>query len=121
VTSLFYRRSSPQYQANVERFFTALRTPIDARRDGILDRDEVIYRLIGALCLVYGSFVLLLLLIPNPLSGRLSILFIGGTITLAGGVLYRRSQVLAGRNRPDAPADSVIADGGSVAAAPVHH
>jgi solute:Na+ symporter, SSS family len=81
----------------VERFFAALRAPIDAKREGIIDRDEVIYRLIGGLCLVYGSFVLLLLLIPNPLTGRLAILFVGATITLVGGVLYRRALILAAR------------------------
>lgn len=116
ATALFYRRTSPQYQANVERFFAFLRTPIDARREGIVDRDQIIYRLIGGLCLVYGSFVLLLLLIPNPLSGRLSILFVGATITLAGAVLYRRALVLAASRAMDVGDSPAVADANPLAA-----
>ena len=34
----------------------------------------------GLLCLIYGGFITLLALIPNPLIGRLAFLFCGGVM-----------------------------------------
>jgi SSS family solute:Na+ symporter len=48
---------------------------------------ERIYRRLGALCLIYGAFVLLLVLIPNHLTGRLCFVFCGGAIFGMGGIL----------------------------------
>ena len=39
--------------------------------------------------MVYGTFILLLMLIPNPLLGRLCFLFIGGVIGAGGDSLSR--------------------------------
>jgi hypothetical protein len=50
--------------------------------------DEPVYRMLGVLCMVYGAFILLLMLIPNGLGGRRCFLFVGGVIGAAGAVLY---------------------------------
>jgi hypothetical protein len=42
--------------------------------------------------LAYGVFISLLVLIPNPLAGRLSILFCGGTLLFIGWLLGRASK-----------------------------
>jgi hypothetical protein len=42
---------------------------------------------LSKLCLAYGVFISLLVLIPNPLAGRLSILFCGGTLLFIGWFL----------------------------------
>jgi Na+/proline symporter len=94
-TSLFFANSSQEHQERIAIFFENLRTPIDAKADGIQSRDEILFRLMGGLCLVYGFFILLLMLIPNSVHGRLCFLFCGGVIAIVGGVLYSRSVVLA--------------------------
>jgi len=99
-TSFFFDRSSAGHRENVEDFFKKLATPIDAVREGIADYDQVIYRMIGGLCLVYGAFVLLLMAIPQPAAKkRLCFLFIGGTIFALGALLYAKSR----RRTPRAP------------------
>jgi SSS family solute:Na+ symporter len=42
--------------------------------------------------MVYGGFILLLVLIPNPLAGRLCFVFCGGAMFAAGALLYRSGQ-----------------------------
>ena len=49
--------------------------------------EQLIYRLIGWLSVFFGAFILLLVLIPNPLIGRMCFVFCGGTITIVGVVL----------------------------------
>jgi hypothetical protein len=48
--------------------------------------------LIGWLCLVYGSFVTLLALIPNPISGRLAFIGCGGIVVTIGAALLRKAR-----------------------------
>lgn len=54
-----------------------------------IDQDAMQYRLVGIMCLVFGTFALLGILIPNPMYGRLCFLFIGGIIFSLGILLYR--------------------------------
>jgi Na+/proline symporter len=89
-TSLFYRSDPPEQQRAVDTFFENLRTPIAAVGAGGLQTS--VYKLLGALCLVYGGFILLLILIPNPPVGRLCFLFCGGAMFAAGALLYRQGK-----------------------------
>lgn len=89
-TSLFYSRSAVDHQQNVDAFFTHLSTPVD--KHGVEGVQTAVYRLLGALCLVYGGFILLLTLIPNSIQGRLCFVFCGGVMTLAGALLHRRAR-----------------------------
>jgi hypothetical protein len=100
LTSIFYQRSSAEHRASVERFFQNMRTPIDAKAEGIENHDEVLYRLMGLLCLTYGAFIMLLVLIPNSTRGRLCFIACGGVIVVSGALLFRRSRV-----KPINPAD----------------
>jgi hypothetical protein len=50
---------------------------------------------LARLCTAYGVFISLLALIPNPMTGRLSILFCGGTLLFIGALLKRSA------NRPE--------------------
>jgi len=89
-TSLFYERSSPAYKANVEEFFTRLRTPlVDAPQPAGVVEDQPMARAIGRLCVVYGAFVSLLVFIPNNPTGRLCFVGCGGLMLLVGGYLTR--------------------------------
>jgi hypothetical protein len=91
-TSLFYGSSSSEHKQRVDRFFTAMNTPIDFKKEVGEGKDVVQSKTLGILCLIYGGFVLLMVLVPNPLMGRLAFLFCGGLIGGVGLLLYRASK-----------------------------
>ena len=101
-TSLFYRRSSPEHVARVEALFARVRVPVESSARASLS-DAPLYRLLGALCMVYGCIILALMAIPNTLQGRLCFLFVGGTMGLLGLLLFlisRRKRRQAGMLEP---------------------
>lgn len=100
-TGLFYQGAPVAEQERINHFFQNLRTPVD--KHGVEAVQTVIYRLMGSLCLVYGAFILLLMLIPNGLKGRLCFLFCGGIIFGVGALLFRISRRRQGRPQ-EAPA-----------------
>jgi Na+/proline symporter len=91
-TSLFYNNSSSEYRSNVEQFFLNLRTPLVGQTLQGQQQENTLYQLLGVLCLSYGAFIVLLMLIPNPPGGRLCFAFCGGVLFLAGFILYTRSR-----------------------------
>ncbi|MFC1765660.1 transporter [Planctomycetota bacterium] len=91
-TRLFYETSPVAYRERVEKFFVAMGTPVDFKAEVGEAKDNAQSRMLGILCFVYGGFVLLLVLIPNPLLGRAAFLFCGGVIAGVGGLLYRSSK-----------------------------
>lgn len=90
-TMLFYRKDDKQYIEQVDRFFKDMNTPIrtDENELSSHDNDSRQYNVLSKLCIVYGSFILLLLLVPNPLGGRLSILVCGLVVAVTGFVLRK--------------------------------
>jgi SSS family solute:Na+ symporter len=88
LSILFYKNSHAEHRVRVEAFFTDMRTPIDHAREDVRDQDAMQYRLVGLMCLVFGGFISLGILIPNPLSGRIGFLFVGGTILMLGIWLF---------------------------------
>ncbi|PTX95805.1 hypothetical protein [Opitutus sp. ER46] len=99
---LFYRRTSRAEHARIDALFAKLREPVPPAADADIS-DEPVYRLLGALCMVYGGFILLLMLIPNPVVGRLCFLFVGTVIGSVGVVLHRVA------NRKRARANAALA------------
>jgi Na+/proline symporter len=94
-TAFFNKFSSSEYRERVDKFFTAMNTPIDFEQEVGEGKDSVQSKTLGILCLIYGSFVLLGVLIPqetNPIAGRLAFLFCGGLIAGIGLLLYRASK-----------------------------
>jgi solute:Na+ symporter, SSS family len=100
-TSLFYKASPQEYHARVDAFFQNLRTPVD--KHGVGGVQTAVYKLLGALCMVYGGFILLLILIPNRFSGRLAFLFCGGVIFGVGAILFAASKRKARQSAPTIP------------------
>lgn len=90
LTSLFYKSSPVQHTETVDAFFKNLVTPVDKK--GVAEVQTSIYKLLGRLCIVYGAFILLLMLIPNSWGGRLCFLFCGGAIFGVGALLERISR-----------------------------
>ncbi|MGN6504040.1 MAG: sodium:solute symporter family transporter [Tepidisphaeraceae bacterium] len=93
-TTFFYPKGARATQdtRRIEEFFLAVRTPVHADSEVQVNYDGLLYRMMGLLFLVFGSFVTLLVLIPNTLQGRACFLFCGGTILAAGGCLYALSR-----------------------------
>lgn len=86
-TSLFYRSTPEPQQAQIDEFFHRLATPVDSADDAGVQTK--IYQMLGTLSMVYGAFILVLLLIPNSALGRACFLFCGGVIFGAGFWLRR--------------------------------
>jgi Na+/proline symporter len=86
-TSLFYSKAPREEQERIEGFFANLATPVD--KHGVAGVQTSVYRLLGTMCLAYGVFILLLMAIPNPLSGRMAFFFVGGTFCVVGILLKR--------------------------------
>lgn len=99
-TSLFYKATPAAEQERVAKFFENLRTPVDDKPTAGVQ--TAIYKLLGALCMVYGGFILLLMAIPNKSSGRLQFLFCGGVMFVVGAVLSRAGK----RKEQEAELDS---------------
>lgn len=91
-TSLFYHQSSDEHKNRVDTFFTNMQTPINFEKEVGEAKDQVQSSTLGILCLIYGSFVGLLTLVPNSLTGRLAFLFCGSLIGGVGLLLYRASK-----------------------------
>lgn len=89
---LFGRRRSSREVERVDKFFEQARTPVDFDREIGGANDAQQYRLLGLLCLIYGGFTTLLVLIPNPLTGRMAILACGGSVLAVGALLFWKSK-----------------------------
>ena len=100
-TMRFADRSPVPYKKDVEMFFKDMNTPIDPMAEGVPGEDYRQCRVISRLCLVYGSAMLLAMLIPNTLGGRLCFMAIGIAILTISLLLHlagrkaRRTNVVA--------------------------
>jgi solute:Na+ symporter, SSS family len=91
ATKLFWKRTAPEYREQIVEFFQRMNTPVDFdREEGAANaNDSRQASTIGWLCLVYGAFVTLLALIPNPTIGRLAFVGCGGFVLLVGVILLK--------------------------------
>ncbi|MDP0498306.1 MAG: hypothetical protein Q7Q73_19105 [Verrucomicrobiota bacterium JB024] len=87
VTRLFWRRTSESYRRQVEGFFTKMHTPVDFEREVGEGSDHRQLILMGRFTLAVAVFVALLLLLPNPWSGRLCILALAAGMAMIGSTL----------------------------------
>jgi solute:Na+ symporter, SSS family len=84
----FSHRRPAEEKARVDQFFKQMTTPIDFQKEIGAGNDATQYHTLGLLCLIYGSFLVLLLAIPNPAWGRLGIFFCMGCMIGTGGLLF---------------------------------
>ena len=96
VTMNFYRFSTPAYRERVDRYFELMRTPVDFKKEIGEEKDNLQARTLGRMCFVYGGFIALLALIPNPITGRLCFLFCAACIGGIGFLLNRASKAKPG-------------------------
>jgi solute:Na+ symporter, SSS family len=91
---LFYGRETEKYKRNVDELFERMQTPIDEVKEGVVDNTYFQALTVGILCMVYGAAVLLCMLIPNPIAGRLCFAFCGGGMMIFGIGFYIKSRSL---------------------------
>jgi Na+/proline symporter len=89
LTPLMQPKRSPGEAQRVDEFFKQMHTPVDFDREEGGGSDHLQARVMGLLCLVYGGFITLLVVVPNPLRGRIAYLFCGGCMFVIGALLYR--------------------------------
>jgi Na+/proline symporter len=89
ATSLFYNPEKDTHKAETERFFEDVETPViaDFEQD---DYDRQQRNKLGVMVIIMSAGMLVMMLIPNPLWGRL--MFLGcAVIMLAIGLLLKHS------------------------------
>ncbi len=91
-TSFFYKNCPAEYRQQVDEFFQRLKTPVGALTEEQAKENHKVVGAIGLLCMIFGGFVLLLLLVPNDGTKRLGFVFCGGNILGVGWVLRRVSR-----------------------------
>jgi formate hydrogenlyase subunit 3/multisubunit Na+/H+ antiporter MnhD subunit len=87
-TCWFAKSRSAQEVAQTEKFFEQMRTPVDFQKEEGANNDAQQYRTLGLMCLIYGAFISLLVLIPNSPAGRLGMFACAGTMLGIGGLLF---------------------------------
>jgi hypothetical protein len=87
-TRRFYREPSGERKADCETYWQNLETPVVSGAESA-HMDGKQGAVLGGLAGVYGLFVLLLALVPNPLSGRLAFVAFGCALIALGWLLYR--------------------------------
>lgn len=106
MTMLFYRRNEKPYVDQVDKFFEDMKTPVmdEENEPGGYDNESRQYSVLGNLSLIYGVFILLLMLIPNAMAGRFMIFGCGAFIAAIGVFL----KYLARRSRKNAASGVTI-------------
>ncbi len=87
-----WRWSSSAYRTQVAAFFQQMFTPVDFRAEVGAVADFHQLRVIGRYALLMGALILLLLLIPNPVSGRVTIAALAGAMLVLGAGMTWRSR-----------------------------
>ena len=91
---LFNRNNEKPYVYQVDEFVTHMAAPVPAHELelGSHDNESRQCAVLGNLCLVYGAFITLLILIPNKPAGRLIIFCCGAIIAGIGLILKALSK-----------------------------
>lgn len=89
MTVLFYRFSSQKFKDRIDHFFVNMHTPVDFEKEVGEGKDNEQSSILGILCIIYGGFIALLALIPNPTLGRVSFLICAGIIGSVGLLLMK--------------------------------
>jgi Na+/proline symporter len=104
-TMKFYKpERNPKYVKDVDELFKDMNTPVDFNKEIGEENDNSAQqaKTLGILSAVYGLFLLTLVFIPNPVSGRIAIASIALFMLGVGGVL-----LLAWKRMTQAKKDSV--------------
>lgn len=88
----FFRFSSVEYKTRIEGFFKQMRTPVEFSSEIGESRDQIQFKMLGNASLLGGACLLLLILVPNSLEGRLQVAFIPFFVLTVGLLLKWRER-----------------------------
>ena len=100
LTMPFWNRTPEVYKRQAQAFFDRMLTPVDFEKEIGIPNDLRQLKIIGSFAAVIGGVICMLVLLPNPMIGRLGILFVGGFVLGVGCVfvwLGKRSELEAPR------------------------
>ena len=96
LTVPFWNRAPEFYKRQAQGFFDRMLMPVDFEKEIGVPNDLRQLKIIGSFAAIIGGLICTLVLLPNPLIGRLGILFVGGFVLGVGGVfiwLGQRSEL----------------------------
>lgn len=96
LTIPFWEKSASGYAEQVTEFFKVMHTPVDFEKEIGGSNDLRQLKVIGGFSMVIGLLICTLMLLPNPLAGKLGILFVGGFVAAIGGIF-----IVIGRRRSE--------------------
>lgn len=91
LTSLFYKESTDKNKAETEKFFIDIETPLISDDDQS-EVDAQQRKKLGSMVLIMGTGMLLMMLISNPMWGRVMYLCCSLTLLFIGGALVYSSK-----------------------------
>lgn len=97
----FYGRSTEEYRMRVEVFFRKMHTPVDFKKEVGLSNDGIQMLIIGRYAVALGIFLTLLVLVPNPLWARFSVLTVSGSVIIIGFLLLHFGKRTHAREKVD--------------------
>lgn len=86
-TTLFSKYNSKALIEKEEEFFERMQRPVYSEPEKTKKMDFAQLKTLSNMCIPYGSFIIILALIPNSLQGRLCFIFAGGMIASIGLIL----------------------------------
>lgn len=93
LTKLFYKGYTPERKKEIEEFFENISTEVIAEENPENDEFDNQQRgILGKIILAFGASGLILVLVPNPLSGRLVFVAVCTIIMIVGWGLYLSSK-----------------------------
>ncbi len=99
LTLPFWSTSSPAYREKVTAFFKKMHTPIDFEKEIGQANDSTQLRIVGMFALIIGILIHLLCFVPNPMSDRLGIVFVGMTLVAIGSLMIMVGKKLDRQNK----------------------
>ncbi len=93
ISVVLSRWNSPEYEAKERIFFETMSRPVDFASEIGESFDGRQLIVMGNASLMLGGFLGLLVLVPNPLTGRILCAVVSGTIVLIGYLLRKRGQM----------------------------
>ncbi|MFG0247683.1 MAG: hypothetical protein ACF8OB_02260 [Phycisphaeraceae bacterium JB051] len=98
ATIPFWSTSTQAYRQKVAAFFKQMYTPIDFEKEVGQANDSTQLRIVGMFALIIGLLIHLLCFVPNPMSDRLGIVFVGMTLVIIGSLMIMVGKKLDRQN-----------------------
>ncbi|GAA0178893.1 Na+:solute symporter [Clostridium sediminicola] len=89
MSQLFYKGHSEERQKEVDQFFYNTSTEVIAEHDDEVEVDNKQRMMLGRLIQAGGAGITALLLVPNPLWGRIVFIAVGGIVFFVGTLLVK--------------------------------